>query len=84
MGLEAFRQEWIRIAGDPVSRACLESPHSSSIDHLGSLRGKATADGESASVTDATPAHDSAGRRDPVDLGLPFQPPLASEGLGGL
>jgi hypothetical protein len=31
------------------------------------LRGKATADGEPASVTDEKPAHDSAGHFDPVD-----------------
>jgi hypothetical protein len=31
MGLEAFRQEWIRIASDPVSRAGFESPYGSSI-----------------------------------------------------
>ncbi len=34
------------------------------------LRGKATADGEPASVTDEEPAHDSTGRCGPVDLGL--------------
>ena len=34
------------------------------------LRGKASADGEPASVTDEEPAHDSTGRCGQVDLGL--------------
>ena len=39
------------------------------------LCGKTRADGEPASVTDETPARDSAGRCSLVDQGLPYPPP---------
>ena len=49
----------------PACRVLLMAPYA----------GNATADGEPVSVIGEIPAHDPAGRHDPVDLGLPFPPP---------
>lgn len=66
MGSEALRQNGIRLLAIEfrTNRFLHQARRYYQID---SLRGKATTDEKSVSVTDETPAHDSAGRRDPVD-----------------
>ena len=67
MGLKATRQgRYDSIPGACVPHACPGSPQWL-IGYVFPLRGKATADGEPASVTDKEPALNSAGRCDPVD-----------------
>lgn len=66
MGSGALRQDGIRLLAIEfrTNRFLHQARRCHQID---SLRGKATTDEKSVSVTDETPTQDSAGRRDPVD-----------------